>query len=492
MREIALRNASLSKCSYVGNSSVLVYMVLYVQAPCCSAEERIFRRQRYVLDPMPRRHSIISSSNRGYDTVAVYLSRISPIVSSCWEYCSALPLERQCRSSHCLAVLRSKRVAMEKATTRISPDVPQDIRRTQAVGCPKSASIFGRTQRPFATTTEAAPRNWAKLELGPSPSPLPPPTKDSSNKLKDTPVERSAAARYPVLKLKKVKPVSLHMCMIPIVIHPGSTSGKNPGQDASQGAFPRQNVPAAQARPNAKGNGERPTQHSPFIQHTAAPSTVRAASRTRQPAPSHDAQGSVCHPIVARNDHLWPVSPPETERKAPPGMVNLGNSCYQNSVIQMLMSSNQFLSLLEQYSCRGPLSTQLYQVTSQLQRIGVTPAVNAQALKNAMDRKTHHFRGTHQQDAHEFVVKMLELLEEEFKEEPPPQVTRNQRYPTDCFRMTVQVEKQCNSCRSKRYVCLHPTVVVIDCSSPFMHSCNRVTLTFLTTNFRFIRSVLPK
>lgn len=93
------------------------------------------------------------------------------------------------------------------------------------------------------------------------------------------------------------------------------------------------------------------------------------------------------------------------------GLVNLGNTCYMASALQMLASVEDFTRTLSDAS---PLHQSLRDVFDRL-RNGET--VRPGAFKEIVDQRSCLFAGYHQQDAHEFLTTLLDLLDEDYKQQ---------------------------------------------------------------------------
>ena len=92
------------------------------------------------------------------------------------------------------------------------------------------------------------------------------------------------------------------------------------------------------------------------------------------------------------------------------GLNNLGNTCYLNSAIQMLASLDSFrLNDPEQKSL---LHQEFLDIRERLQR-GET--VNPAEFKKAVDARSPLFVGYRQQDSHEFLTTLLDLLDKDYK-----------------------------------------------------------------------------
>ena len=96
------------------------------------------------------------------------------------------------------------------------------------------------------------------------------------------------------------------------------------------------------------------------------------------------------------------------------GIENLMNTCYMASALQMLASLESFTQTLREQTPRedSPLRTALLDLWDRLDR-GDT--VRPDELKRIIDERSCLFEGNEQQDAHEFLTTLLDLLDEDYK-----------------------------------------------------------------------------
>eukprot|EP00755_Sulcionema_specki_P006596 Sspe_Gene.35892::Locus_17377_Transcript_1_1_Confidence_1.000_Length_784::g.35892::m.35892 len=103
------------------------------------------------------------------------------------------------------------------------------------------------------------------------------------------------------------------------------------------------------------------------------------------------------------------------------GFTNIGNSCYINAVLASLIRLPQFvdavLSTAKMYRLAGSpppnktLLTTLADIVGESATCG--SGLSATALKASLDHSSTVFRGNAHQDAHEFLVTLLALLNDE-------------------------------------------------------------------------------
>uniref|UniRef100_A0A671YZV3 Ubiquitin carboxyl-terminal hydrolase n=1 Tax=Sparus aurata TaxID=8175 RepID=A0A671YZV3_SPAAU len=131
------------------------------------------------------------------------------------------------------------------------------------------------------------------------------------------------------------------------------------------------------------------------------------------------------------------------------GIKNLGNSCYLGTVIQVLFSIPDFqrmyvgnLQRIYDYSPLDPsqdftvCDTQMF--SFQHQQKGVSPRM----FKSLVSRGHPEFSSNRQQDAHEFLLHMINLVERN---------STGSENPSDVFRFLVEERTQCCQSRRVRY-----------------------------------------
>lgn len=148
------------------------------------------------------------------------------------------------------------------------------------------------------------------------------------------------------------------------------------------------------------------------------------------------------------------------------GMANLGNSCYLNSIMQVLFSipdfissyyrplkSQQFLEAnhndpindlrtqIVKLSCgllSGEYSTQSR--ISPSEQLGIKPS----SFKNLIGRNHPEFNTKRQQDAQEFLLHVIDVIER-------LHTGPGQEPPTNCFKFEVEERMQCETSRMVKY-----------------------------------------
>lgn len=116
---------------------------------------------------------------------------------------------------------------------------------------------------------------------------------------------------------------------------------------------------------------------------------------------------------------LSAVASLDTDEVRHGGISNLMNTCYMASALQMLASLESFVQLLRELTPKeeSPLRTALLDLWERLER-GET--VRPMELKRVIDERSCLFEGYDQQDSHEFLTTLLDLLDENYKGKDPP------------------------------------------------------------------------
>ncbi|OTF76353.1 ubiquitin carboxyl-terminal hydrolase 5-like protein, partial [Euroglyphus maynei] len=154
------------------------------------------------------------------------------------------------------------------------------------------------------------------------------------------------------------------------------------------------------------------------------------------------------------------------------GMANLGNSCYLNSVMQMLFNIPDFIheyyrsdkAIQYQESDHvdppGDLRTQLMRLAAGLlsgeyslfsenlsEQIGISP----QLFKNLIGRNHQEFMSKRQQDAQEFLLYVIEQIEKNHQIEQSRGRNRSVEPPGDCFKFEIEQRVECGESGKVKY-----------------------------------------
>ena len=101
----------------------------------------------------------------------------------------------------------------------------------------------------------------------------------------------------------------------------------------------------------------------------------------------------------------------------PGGLSNLGNTCYMASALQMIASLESFVDRLQDTAPEAPASDLRAHLLDTLRCLARGDTVRPNQLKEAIDERSPLFTGYRQQDAHEFLTTLLDLLDEDYKRE---------------------------------------------------------------------------
>lgn len=98
------------------------------------------------------------------------------------------------------------------------------------------------------------------------------------------------------------------------------------------------------------------------------------------------------------------------------GLKNLGNTCYMNSALQILINCNVFSRFILSNSFKSTI-LQGYKITLLDYYYPKVTYLSPNIIKKYIASKNKLFRGYQQQDSHEFLIYILDVLEEEIKKE---------------------------------------------------------------------------
>ncbi|PRT52383.1 Ubiquitin carboxyl-terminal hydrolase 4 [Wickerhamiella sorbophila] len=157
------------------------------------------------------------------------------------------------------------------------------------------------------------------------------------------------------------------------------------------------------------------------------PTILPVSSRNRMPSPSGLPGPST--PASPRSDSIrvtWPKSQKyHVALSYLTGLVNLGNTCYMNCILQCLQgtpqlavpfldrSYKQFVNVKSRLGYQGRMANEFAALTTAMARAGTGGYVAARGMKNLAGILNETFAGTDQQDCQEFLVFVLDGLHED-------------------------------------------------------------------------------
>jgi ubiquitin C-terminal hydrolase len=106
-------------------------------------------------------------------------------------------------------------------------------------------------------------------------------------------------------------------------------------------------------------------------------------------------------------------------------LINIGNSCYMASAIQLLAGLDRFKDKLKRPPTALSSSSVSASLTNVFERLAKGDTFRPEDFKRHIDSRTTLFTGFFQQDSHEFVTTLLDLIDEEYKAKALPEANSN-------------------------------------------------------------------
>lgn len=125
----------------------------------------------------------------------------------------------------------------------------------------------------------------------------------------------------------------------------------------------------------------------------------------------------------------------------PIGLQNIGNTCYMNSVIQLLMMCTSFINVLKQLNSNSDIVNEFKIFITKYEQ--ATSPIPPFEVKKIISRHKM-FEGFDQHDAHEFLIYIIDMLDEELKAEGYSSISEaifNHKYYTKIINQEFKEEK---------------------------------------------------
>ena len=96
------------------------------------------------------------------------------------------------------------------------------------------------------------------------------------------------------------------------------------------------------------------------------------------------------------------------------GLQNIGNTCYMNSALQIIVNCTVLTKVILSNNFISP-KLNIFKKFLMDYKNNIT--INPIAIKNLVGEKNNQFLNFQQHDSHEFLISLIEIIEEEFKNE---------------------------------------------------------------------------
>lgn len=121
------------------------------------------------------------------------------------------------------------------------------------------------------------------------------------------------------------------------------------------------------------------------------------------------------------------------------GFNNIGNTCYLNAGLQLLIQNIELCKLILNYSNKSIILNKISKIILEYYDSNNNNSINPCEIKNIVQDRNNIFNGFNQQDSTEFIIFLLNIIDEEIKK-----INCNSKEIENIFGINLNVKIKCN------------------------------------------------